>query len=141
LFQQAAVQPNDINMISRGIGQRAANDNATSKINQYDSAMRNILKTMTIVVVMFFVCMTPTQTLWLLQNLGVITIDFSGWTYYTCQLALNCNSYVNPLIYALKYKDFRRGITQMLRTLAQHPFLGIKKTTTSSVVTASTADR
>jgi 7 transmembrane receptor (rhodopsin family) len=141
LFQQAAVQPIDASVPGRGVDHRIANDNAAAKVNQYDSAMRNILKTMTIVVVMFFICISPNQILWLLQNLGVITINFSGWTYYMCMLVQICNVCMNPLIYALKYKDFKRGCTRMLRKMSPQSFTGRMKITTISVVTATTAVR
>jgi hypothetical protein len=94
---------------------------------------------MTIVVVMFFICISPNQIQWLLQNLGIITIDFSGWTYYMCMLVQICNVCVNPVIYALKYKDFRRGCTHLLRKIVQHPFSGRMKITTISVVTTIAA--
>jgi hypothetical protein len=127
---------NDVSIIGRRVDQRSANDSAKSSANQYDSATSNIFKTMVIVVIMFFICITPIQILWLLQSVQVITIDYGGWAYYMCVLIQICNACVNPLIYALKYKDFKRGCKRMLQKAEWHSSSVNTKTTRINVVTA-----
>lgn len=137
-FRQVTPGQIEVCVIDRRVfSQSPANDNATSIVNQYDNAMRNILKTMTVVVVMLFICITPNQILWLLQSLNVVTVDFGGWAYYMCTLIQICNACVNPLIYALKYKDFKRGCKQMLHKMDWYPSSVNTKVTRINVGTAS----
>jgi hypothetical protein len=132
------VQPNDVKLADNQVGQRGANVNTTSNTRQYDTAMRNILKTVSIIVIMFFICSSPSQFLWLMANLGLITIDLGGWAYYMCTLTQFCNVCINPLIYAIKYKDFGSGCNRMIRKVLSHQLPIGKKIATISVMSANT---
>jgi Serpentine type 7TM GPCR chemoreceptor Srsx len=125
-------------MHGRRADQAVANGNPASNAHQYDTAMRNILKTLTVVVIMYVICATPSQVLWTLQNLGLVTIDYKGWIYYMCTLTQMCNVCVNPMVYAVKYKDFRSGCDHMMRKILPRRFTMNTKITTISVMTAST---
>jgi 7 transmembrane receptor (rhodopsin family) len=99
---QVAVQPRD------------GNNAAAAATSQYSKPMRNTLKTVFIVVVMYCICWTPGEYLWALQYFGVIIIDSTSWTYHLCLLAQFSYCFINPLIYAVKYKDFRQGYARLM---------------------------
>ncbi|XP_038048203.1 prolactin-releasing peptide receptor-like [Patiria miniata] len=76
-------------------------------------ARRNTFKTLMIVFITFLVCWSPNQIIFLLWNFGW-GAKFTDW-YFLLSLALIAsNSCVNPFIYALKYKQFRKGLLQIL---------------------------
>jgi hypothetical protein len=64
-----------------GVNQQVQDGTTAPGGSQYDGAMRNTLKTVVIVVIMYFVCWTPNECLWGLQYVGLITIDFTSWIY------------------------------------------------------------
>jgi hypothetical protein len=87
---------------------------ALGRGSRYDGAMRNTLKTMVIVVIVFFICWTPNECLWGLQYVGLITIDFTSWIYGFSTFVQYSHCFVNPLIYVIKYKEFRLGYARMV---------------------------
>lgn len=116
--------------------------NATTSMNHYDGAMNNILKTVCTVVVMYFICWTPNELIWVLNDLGLTTIDYNSWTYRLTLLAQFCTSFINPVIYAIKYKDFKQGYTLMLHRVSQakvRPSDISTKITVINVAAAATA--
>ncbi|XP_038050823.1 galanin receptor type 2-like [Patiria miniata] len=75
-------------------------------------ARRNTFKTLIIVCVAFTVCWTPNEVIFFLFNLGV-AVDFTSVVYIVSVAFVASNSCLNPFIYAIKYKQFRKA----LRTL------------------------
>ncbi|XP_038048202.1 cholecystokinin receptor type A-like [Patiria miniata] len=76
-------------------------------------ARRNTFKTLLVVFVTFLICWSPNQIIFLSWNFGW-DAKFTDW-YFVLTLALVAtNSCVNPFIYALKYKQFRYGLLQIL---------------------------
>jgi 7 transmembrane receptor (rhodopsin family) len=116
---QVAVQGQEI--ASGGTDSRTVHSNCRCNVktgpNYYDGARRNTLKTVIIVVIMYWICWTPNELLWCLQYFGVIAVDFQSWTYRLSVLAQFSYCYVNPLIYAVRYKDFRQGFAQMMNKI------------------------
>ncbi|XP_038046736.1 prolactin-releasing peptide receptor-like [Patiria miniata] len=90
-------------------------------------ARRNTFKTLLIVCAAFIICWTPNQIFFFLFNLGV-KVDFSSPIFYITigMIALNCC--LNPFIYAIKYKQFQKGLKVVFG----------KRVDRASIATAST---
>ena len=80
-------------------------------------ATNNILKTLAIVTVAFVVCWMPNKCFAFLYLIGVTSNIGVGY-YVTFGLAL-FNSCVNPLIYIIHFKEFRKGVSAMCRCQRQ----------------------
>ena len=96
--------------VAVGIDARGGHGSA----NQFDGAMRNIIKTMTIVVVMFFICWTPNELLYGLAWLGVYELNYSSWIYLLSVQLQFSYCLINPIIYAVKYKEFRSALSRLV---------------------------
>ena len=81
--------------------------NALSNLRK-KRATRNILKTLAIVTVAFVICWMPNKCYGFLYLIGVRTsIDF---TYGITFILAMCNCCVNPFIYIVHFKEFRKGM-------------------------------
>ncbi len=83
--------------------------------NQRESLMRarrNTFKTLLIVFITFTVCWTPNCFIFTLFSLGY-DIDFSSTIYLITVAMVSLNSCVNPFIYAIKYKQFRKALKKL----------------------------
>ncbi|XP_038046735.1 beta-1 adrenergic receptor-like [Patiria miniata] len=72
-------------------------------------ARRNTFKTLLIVCAAFIICWTPNQIFFFLSNLG-LKVDFSSPIFYITIGMVALNSCLNPFIYAIKYKQFQKGL-------------------------------
>ncbi|XP_038046737.1 trace amine-associated receptor 4-like [Patiria miniata] len=72
-------------------------------------ARRNTFKTLPIVCAAFIICWTPNQIFFFLFNLDV-KVDFSSPIFYITIRMVALNSCLNPCIYAIKYKQFQKGL-------------------------------
>ena len=72
-------------------------------------ASQSLVKTLLACVISFAVCWTPTHLVYLLFNFGVPVQLESPFTHMTIALAV-ANSCLNPIIYTLLNKPFRKGI-------------------------------
>jgi hypothetical protein len=63
--------------------------------------MRNIIKTVLMVVITFYICSTPNKALWVLAIFGVFMLDFGGWVMRFSILVQILYCFINPLIYAI----------------------------------------
>ena len=80
---------------------------------------RNITITLLIIYVSYLICWTPNQFVFLVFNFGVIPGYIgSSWHSFTTILA-TLNICVNPIVYALKYKAFRRGLKDIFKRCRQ----------------------
>ncbi|XP_071798795.1 galanin receptor 2b-like [Asterias amurensis] len=80
--------------------------------NQRESLMRarrNTFKTLLIVFISFTVCWTPNCIIFTLFSLGY-EVDLSSSIYLITVAMVSLNSCVNPFIYAIKYKQFRKAL-------------------------------
>ncbi|XP_038046758.1 trissin receptor-like [Patiria miniata] len=75
-------------------------------------ARRNTFKMLWIVFITFLVCWTPNQVIFLLFNLGW-KLNFDEWYYLLSVVMVAANCCVNPVIYAFKYRQFRKGLRQV----------------------------
>ncbi|XP_038070618.1 beta-2 adrenergic receptor-like [Patiria miniata] len=77
-------------------------------------ASRNVIITTFLVSLTYLVCWGPNEIMYFYVNMGGV-VDRSGVFYrFTVVMAL-VNMCVNPFIYAMCYKDFRRGLWLCLR--------------------------
>ncbi|XP_077984701.1 galanin receptor type 2-like [Glandiceps talaboti] len=72
-------------------------------------AGQNVLKMLIMVSLAYALCWGPNQILFLAFGMG-LKINFSGSFYRASVILGFINSSVNPFIYALKYKQFQRGL-------------------------------
>ncbi|XP_022080387.1 neuromedin-U receptor 1-like [Acanthaster planci] len=75
-------------------------------------ARRNTFKMLWIVFVTFLVCWTPNQVIFLMFNLGW-TLQYDEWYYLLSVAMVAANCCVNPVIYAFKYRQFRKGLREV----------------------------
>jgi 7 transmembrane receptor (rhodopsin family) len=140
---QVAVQRLEITVgetVSRTV-QRDGRGVANSGPNSYDGARRNTLKTVLIVVIMYWICWTPNELLWGLQYFGVVAVDFESWTFRLSVMAQFSYCYINPLIYSIKYKDFRQGFARMMKKILPSQLLRLILSFSSKVDVSTTGTR
>ena len=86
--------------------------NGPSMAESLLQARRNTFKTLLVVFITFLICWTPNQIIFLMFNLGW-EIKFNEWFYFLSVAMVATNSCVNPVIYAFKYRQFRKGLCQI----------------------------
>ncbi|XP_071798786.1 alpha-1A adrenergic receptor-like [Asterias amurensis] len=104
-----AVQPS-------GSGSGVVNDQRGSLMR----ARRNTFKTLLIVFIAFTVCWTPHEVKYFLFSLGVID-DLTSPTSLITVAMIAANGCVNPFIYAIKYKQFRKALKKLFGRQNQVP--------------------
>ena len=77
-------------------------------------ARRNTFKTLMIVFVGFVVCWSPNQIIFLMFNFDNPVAEYGGAMYIITVCMASSNCCLNPVIYALKYRQFRRGLKKCL---------------------------
>jgi len=91
----------------------------TAGVNQYEGSMRNILKTVITVVVVYYVIWTPYELMFILQYCGLIALNFTGWQFRLSLIMTYLGCLINPLIYAVKYRDFKQALNRMVSRIGQ----------------------
>ena len=109
-------------------------DSGTSGSTKFEIAQRNVIRTLLIVVLFFFLCIGYANIFYLVYTLGY-KIDWNSW-YYTFSVVmvfLNCT--VNPFIYLFNYKDFQKALKNLFccMRLQESSDESRKQTVTSSV--------
>ncbi|XP_071809017.1 galanin receptor 2a-like [Asterias amurensis] len=84
-----------------------------ARIYMFSKAKRNVAKTLCIVFATYVICWTPTELEYLVYNLGG-PLDFNGSLHRVTVILVLCNMCVNPIIYALKYREFQTNFKQMI---------------------------
>ncbi|XP_041479381.1 dopamine receptor 4-like [Lytechinus variegatus] len=81
----------------------------------HTKARRRVVKTMAIVITIYIICWSPSQTAFILFSFGVLPRSFRGtsWYYITNTMGF-FNSCLNPIIYAARFKEFRVAVKQMI---------------------------
>lgn len=72
-------------------------------------ARRKVVYVLFTVVIAFVVLWTPNQLVYLFENFGIIIVSTDHTLYKVFRLMAFSNSVINPIIYAFKYKQFRKG--------------------------------
>lgn len=73
---------------------------------------RNVTITLFIMFLVYVICWTPNQLTFLQFNLGG-ALDFNGAWYHITVFMAFLNTCVNPIIYALKHKQFQKGMKEI----------------------------
>ena len=93
-------------------GERAP---AKSKQNRnLSKGEKEVIKTLVFVCVVYGICVTPVNILYLLYTVGY-EVDFSGSLYYLVLILLMSNCCTNPVVYLAKLKEFRQAVRDMVR--------------------------
>ncbi|XP_071848453.1 allatostatin-A receptor-like [Apostichopus japonicus] len=88
---------------------------------------KNVLMTMVLVCVVYAICWTPDQVLYLYHNL----IKHQDWSLPLHRIAIllaASNVCINPFIYTLKYRSFQRGLKKVF-----HRFSATRSDTLSTI--------
>ena len=83
---------------------------AQQNLNRYQ---RNLLKTLMIVAVVFVSCWSINEITYFLDNMG-LHIEMRPTLINISISLVYANCSVNPLIYLLKYREFRAGVRHLL---------------------------
>ncbi|XP_038052425.1 galanin receptor 2b-like [Patiria miniata] len=75
-------------------------------------ARRNTFKTLLIVFITYVVCWTMNSIIFFMFNFGY-PLDFNGALYIVSVALVAINSCANPVIYAVKYRQFRQGFKKI----------------------------
>ncbi|XP_070537555.1 galanin receptor 2a-like [Ptychodera flava] len=106
MLRPASAAPTTVSVSTASSQRTEGLDERTKSLHR---ARRNVYKTLCLVFLAFAICWTPNQLYFLLINFGVFSSINQRVHEATVALAY-LNSCINPIIYALKYKQFRAGI-------------------------------
>lgn len=82
----------------------------------HDVARQRVLKMMLIVIITYVICWGPVQVTIFLFFFGVLPQTFRRGATFTLLIVLSFfNSCVNPIIYALRFREFRGAVWSMFR--------------------------
>jgi len=81
-----------------------------------NKAGRNAVVTSLMVCCGFIVCCSPNHTVVLISFSGV-TADFGSWYYHVTAVMMFTNCFINPFIYAAKYREFQKGVRRLMMAL------------------------
>ena len=88
-------------------------DSGTSGLTKFEIAQRNVIRTLLIIVLFFFLCIGYANIFYLMYTLGY-KIDWNSgyYTFSVVMVFLNCT--VNLFIYLFNYKDFRKALEEFV---------------------------
>ena len=78
--------------------------------NKMERALRNLLTTLLIVIICFFLCWVCNQVFFILLSFGFMIASLQSPFYHFSVVAVFCNCCCNPIIYMIKYKKFQVGL-------------------------------
>ncbi|XP_006821510.1 substance-K receptor-like [Saccoglossus kowalevskii] len=103
---KAKVSPDDpLNTIS-------SHPHDANRTAKWDKARKNVVKTLCIVFITFLVCWFPMTVYNILYTCGM-PLTFGDNFYLVAVVFSLCNMCVNPIIYSIQYKQFKKGITRL----------------------------
>ncbi|XP_077995860.1 allatostatin-A receptor-like [Glandiceps talaboti] len=76
-------------------------------------AKRNVIKTLLLVFISYIICWSPNQIEYFRYNMGALIDLNSVWFQVTIIMAF-CNVCINPVVYSLKYQQFRDGLKKLI---------------------------
>ncbi|XP_038060532.1 somatostatin receptor type 5-like [Patiria miniata] len=96
----------------------ASTQGSTTDVNTLDGSLararRNTFKTLLMVFVVYVICWAPNTAIFSLFLLGV-NVDLGGVPYIVSLALVVCNSCANPIVYSVKYRQFRKGVRKLFR--------------------------
>ena len=78
-------------------------------------AKRNVVKTLIMVCICFFLCWVWNEFFFLTFNLGIPVATFTGGFYHFTVMAVYVNCCINPFIYSFKYEEFKKRLRLLFR--------------------------
>ena len=100
-------------------GATADSENAPNELERRLARVRdNVIKTLFVVSICYFICWVVNQTYFLVLNMGV-PLSVSSTFYHLTVILTFSNCMINPFIYIARYDQFRDGIRSMFRKLAK----------------------
>ncbi|XP_070572208.1 trace amine-associated receptor 1-like isoform X2 [Ptychodera flava] len=112
-----------------GTGSQSNNQSRIQKDIIRERAKRNVVKTLVIIFVTYVICWSPNQIEYFRFNMGASVDLTSVWFKITVIMAF-CNVCVNPVIYSLKYQEFRDGLKKLFcksSQQVQHLNIGVQE--------------
>lgn len=94
---------------ARSTGLQTSNGNDDVVVD----ARTNVIKTLATVSLFFVFCWAWNQTYYLMYYLGYQYVDFTSAFYNFTVIMVFLNCCVNPVIYSIRYNQFRRGVTSI----------------------------
>ncbi|XP_072175552.1 trace amine-associated receptor 9-like [Diadema setosum] len=93
------------------------NCNNSNPSTKYLLARKSVLKILFLVVVVFLISWTPTQTAYLLYNLRVLPTSYLYSPLSSAFIVLAfCNSCANPVIYTIQNPAFRKAVGELFKS-------------------------
>ncbi|XP_072181271.1 nociceptin receptor-like [Diadema setosum] len=93
---------------------RFASNESTASFHQI-ARLRVLTLTLTVILI-YVICWTPDQIVFICFNLGIITPSFLSSPFARLLTALAiCNSCVNPILYTLRHRQFREAVKDFFR--------------------------
>ena len=100
----------------------ASRTNTESRKMWQVHAAQELSKTLLLVTILYTVCWTPNQLLFLVFNCGPNdVVDFQSVYYHITVVLSVANSCLNPIIYTIQNRPFRRGIQKVFGCYRVHP--------------------
>ena len=115
----------------------STSQNENSMSGSLIRARRNTLKTLFIVFVTYVICWTPNQIFFFLYHLG-LPLNLDGLFNISTEILVQLNCCSNPVIYAFKYKQFKKGVRVLLKPCCPRLAVRSDENTVSSIATKST---
>ena len=116
-FVIAGVVPGGIMAVlySRVIRQLWFGHNTDSTVTQaVKRSRKKITKTMLTVTAIYALCWYPELVMWILANFHPKQFPYRGPTHLAGMCLMVVNSSLNPLVYALQFKQFRRELVKIV---------------------------
>ncbi|XP_071509510.1 somatostatin receptor type 5-like [Diadema antillarum] len=78
------------------------------------TARNRVLRLMMMVIITYVICWTPPQLMFLLYSLGIIPRWYPYSIYHRSLTLLGfCNSCANPIIYTIRFREFREALVEL----------------------------
>lgn len=100
--------------------QRSIKSRQKSRDDIFSKAKRSTVRTFIAIFVLFVICWTPTEVVYLRHNLCIEELDFDGTLYAWLSLLVVLNAVLNPFIYTGLYNEFQRQLRRVFCNWDDH---------------------
>ena len=102
---------------STDLASRSSNKQPNSSAKQNDKAKENVVKTLSIVTVCYFICWVPNSVYVIMHILGAGHTSLFGAIYKATVILAFINCCINPIIYIGKYDAFTTGLSMLVKSM------------------------